>query len=853
MPAFEPVLRTDVRLRVTCNACRNTMVDNTVYAMKRARAPSAFSKSSLFGRAVFFALALASLTLGADSTTSDPEQTLEIRKDTDPSAVPAEVIASQRSELEMQEDGTVADSLQRRPDLRFNNVTVDGEKTDVSLSSMSSVAVDTVEVLKAVTPDLDADSQGGSVSVRSKPAYEQTRRTVQGRLTGTVGPRIDGTALDGTLTLGKAFGPNSAWGALVTLRGSSMNETGEARKIEWMDLENTSDDYRVLDRLRTDLYIDESQEVEFTGILDYKASDRLSLYLRGNFQASEFNHFSPRFGLRFGEGTYSDSSDQSGSVQGARAKRYLQFFESTGERWSTALGGYFLNDSIDADFRLYYGENSYSEPDYLQVDFDQREVDLSYDLQEREFPSYQQTNGDSLYDADAFTFNEMTYGPWSSADTDLIGTLNLKVNHGLGEEGTGFWKIGGKGRFRTIDRSYGATVLDAYEGDFSLADVEGHLADDSLFGGRYRANPIAGWSAVQEFRDANYERFVRNERRTREASDPATYDADEMIASGYGMGSVEVGAFRLLAGLRYEQTEVSYTGRAVIVSEDGEYESTEIRTGSSGYGNLFPGVHARYRFNDRFTLIGSWTETIARPRYRDLVPYQYIDKEDQEIEEGNPQLKPTLFTNFDLALDASIPGSGLVSLEVFSNSVSDFFFRQESILTEGPHAGYHVERLENGPTGSISGAELTWSQELGIIKPWLAPFAFNINYLWRQTSIEYPSRPGVDLPMANLPDEELTVSLIYEKQWFFGQIEVKQVSDSLFQVATIPEEDKYARSGPRIDINTTFEVASGVKLIAEVDNLTSVPGMEHYNNNLQHPHYLFTNSWAATVGVRWDI
>lgn len=821
--------------------------------MKRAAPRSISLLSALRKSPVLLLLGSVFVMRGEESAETSSGTPPTVQEIVDPMARPQEVIASQRSELEMQEDGTVADALQRRPDLRFNNVTVDGEKSEVSLSSMSSAAVETVEVLKAVTPDLDADSQGGSVSVRSKPAFEQTRRTIQGRLTGEFGPRIDGVAVDGTLTLGKAFGADNTWGGLFTLRGNSENSTGEARKIEWTDLDDSTANYRVLDRLRTDQYLDESQEAELTGVLDFKASERLSLYLRGNYQASEFTHSSPRFGLRFGEGQYTDSGFDSGSVQDVRAKRYLQFFESTGERWSTALGGYFLNESVDADFRLYYGENGYSEPDYLQVDFDQLEVDLTYDLQDREFPSYEQTNGDTLYDAGAFAFNEMTFGPWSSEDTDLIGTINLKVDHGLGKEGTGFWKIGGKGRFRTIDRSYGATVFDDFDGDFTLSDVEGRPTDDALFDGRYRIDPVVGWSEVQQFRETNFDQFVRNERRTHEASDPATYDADEVIASGYGMGSYETGAFRLVAGLRYEQTEVSYTGRAVIIGEDGSYESTEIRTGSSNYGNLFPGVHARYRFNDRFTLIGSWTETIARPRYRDLVPYQYIDKEDQEIEEGNPDLKPTLFTNFDLALDARIPGSGLVSVEVFSKSVSDFFFRQEFILTEGPHAGYRVERLENGPTGSISGAELTWSQELGFVTAWLAPFAFNINYLWRQTSIEYPSRPGLDLPMARLPDEELTVSLAYEKRWFFGQVEIKQTSDSLFQVATIPEEDKYAKSGPRIDINTTFEVAAGIKLIAELDNLTSVAGMEHYNQDLAHPHYLFTDSWSATLGVRWDI
>jgi len=762
-------------------------------------------------------------------------------------------IISEKNEVDLQEDGTVADSLQRRPDLRFGNVTVDGEKSNVSLSSMSAAAVDTVEVLKAVTPDVDADSLGGSVSVRSKPAFDQTRRTVQGRLVYTFDSEIDDFDAEGTFTFGNSFGSENQWGALLTVRGEHDPGGSDNRKIEWTDLDASGGEFRVIDRLGLGQWRDRDREIELTGVLDHRLNEHLSFFLRGNYQTEESRAYNPRFELRLGEGSFVEASARGATIEGARVKRNLMAFESSETEWSTAMGGFFVSENVDGDFRLFSKSSDYREPDFFTIDFEQTGVDLTYDLTDRDFPTFEQINGDSLYDPARFTFDEMGSEVFSHRNSDLIGTLNVKVRHGLGRPETGFWKVGAKTRLRDVDQRSDNLLHDGFEGDYRQIHVLGPYRDDSFLDGRYRLDPATGWPEATEYRDTHIDRFILNERRSRESSDPGTYDARERVSAGYGMGVFETGPLRLLAGLRYEQTNISYTGREVIIDEDGQYESTRIRTGSNSYGNPFPGLHGRYRLGDRFTLIGSWTETIDRPDYRDLVPYRQVDREYREVSEGNPDLKPALFTNLDLALDVKVSESGLLSLEVFTRNVRDFFYRQESIIPDGPYAGYKLDRLENGPTASISGLELTWAQSLGIVHRSLAPFAFNLNYLRRETSIEYPSRPGQSFPLADLPDEELTLAVSFEKAWFFGQVEVTRKSDWLIQVGDIPAEDKYSSGKTRINFDSTYEVISGLKLIAELHNITGEPRMRHYNAVPGYPHYLRTDSWEATLGVRWDL
>lgn len=274
-------------------------------------------------------------------------------------------ITSSKSEVEILEDGTVADALQRRPDLRFNNVTVDGQKSNVSLSSMSSAAVDKVEVLKAVTPDVDADSLGGSVAVRSKPAFEQIRRTVQGRLAFEMDSDIQKLITEGTLTLGKSFGPGDDWGALFTIRGENDHHGNDNRSIDWIGLDDAPAGLRVINRMRLDQWRENDREVELTGVIDHRVTESLSLFVRGNTIKETGTINNPGYVLRFGDGTYVEADDNGATVENGRVKRTLMAFESSATNWTAAAGGFYVTEDVDADFRLSYESSEYLEPDFL--------------------------------------------------------------------------------------------------------------------------------------------------------------------------------------------------------------------------------------------------------------------------------------------------------------------------------------------------------------------------------------------------------------------------------------------------------------------------------------------------------
>ena len=128
---------------------------------------SSYSALSLRAFRAFVALAFAATATG--------ELWAEAAVDLEESSaqnVDSEFIVSEKDEVELVKDSNVSEAIQR-PDLSFSNVTIDGEGSRQSLDSISAEDVTSVEVLKAVTPDQDADSRGGSIRLKTRPSYTQ--------------------------------------------------------------------------------------------------------------------------------------------------------------------------------------------------------------------------------------------------------------------------------------------------------------------------------------------------------------------------------------------------------------------------------------------------------------------------------------------------------------------------------------------------------------------------------------------------------------------------------------------------------------------------------------------------------
>ena len=777
----------------------------------------------------------------------------------------SDAIISEKDAVDLVEDSSVREAISRRPDLSFANVTIDGEDSRQSLDSISADSVTSVEVMKAVTPDQDADSRGGSISLKTRPAYQQKSVSTK------VGLEAKYDSLDGHLGKGLEFSVGGAINKDRTLGGrlslSIDKDFDDAQYIvkDWYRRTIDGESRHAIKEMRMyDLneWIDRRQG---SAALDLKVSDSLRLYWRGSYRETEIREDRPHFKYRFNKGTFV-SVDESGAESiGAEIERGYHAYAYDFSLLETSVGGEWLHDDWEADFKYTIQDENLEPLYHSNFDFVMSDVDLRYDLTNARLPEVTITNGMDFNDLEAYEFEDVSVRDRSSSESDQIAALNLKRKRLFGNERINI-RFGAKSRDRDNAIDYESTYYDAYlgPGAFSVADVVSADEGIDYLHGRYRLDHLIDGAKVNAFLTENLDSFSYDERRSRERSDPSTYQVDERVDGLYGMIDFEVGKWRGIVGARQENTSITFESNEVLLGPDtndkdgdGDFDETvylETRPteGDTSYDHFFPNSHFRYKWNDRITLIASYTNTIKRPPYGEVVPYRHVRLEDREVEEGNPGLSPTLYENLDLSMDLKMGDSGLFSVELFDRTIEDALFSRQSFVEGGIYDGFERQRIENGPSGFARGVSFTWNQPFAMP---LAPegFSFNANFEASETEIEYPFRPGERLPLTRSPESELQLALKYERAKLFAQLKWDRESESIYRIGNRPSEDRYVGPNGDFDLSVSYKVQPKTRLYFEWRNLTNEPVYDYYIGDPSRPNYYRIRPWTLNTGVKIEL
>jgi TonB-dependent receptor len=183
------------------------------------------------------------------------------------------------------------------------------------------------------------------------------------------------------------------------------------------------------------------------------------------------------------------------------------------------------------------------------------------------------------------------------------------------------------------------------------------------------------------------------------------------------MARLKFGELTVIPGLRMERTSSDYAAKAVLDTYtlddiDNDYDTF----GSQSYTDWFPGINVRYNVNQGLVLRGAVTRAIGRPNYEQLAPTTLVNTSDNEVELGNPNLKPLYATNFDAAAEYYIGRTGIVSAALFYKKITGpiyFATTEES----GTFAGQELEDAEvtrpvNADSATVKGLELNGQLEL---------------------------------------------------------------------------------------------------------------------------------------------
>jgi hypothetical protein len=172
-----------------------------------------------------------------------------------------------------------------------------------------------------------------------------------------------------------------------------------------------------------------------------------------------------------------------------------------------------------------------------------------------------------LLTASNWGFKDITTSTGMSAQLNLIASASYSANYHIGSH-YGIFEFGGKVRNGHKYQNATETVYDGWNAasypmtqflnDFSSSNY----LNNYYFGGHY--GPVSDFNKLQSFTLANLASFVDGYK-TAANSFPNQFSIIERISAGYLMNTIELGKWRIVAGVRFEGTQMNARGYNVTL------------------------------------------------------------------------------------------------------------------------------------------------------------------------------------------------------------------------------------------------------------------------------------------------
>jgi TonB-dependent receptor len=716
---------------------------------------------------------------------------------------------------------------------QYNSVMINGERIPsaeaedrtVQLDLVPADMIQAIEVNKAVTPDMDADAIGGSVNLitRSAPYDRRASLTLGSGYNILAGKPI----YNGAFILGDRF-LNNKLGVIASASYHNHDLGSDNFEAEWdyMD-EDNKDGSAFAEEIQIRQYYLQRIRQSYSLSLDYKINANHTLFATGIY--NHRNDWENRYRTIYKDIEYDEDSDSWLGVMEKETKGGTPDIKNARledqRMMNFTLGGDHQFGKVKADWTASYSKASEERPNERYIVYEVEDLIFTPDFSDKSAPKINGVSPASSADFSSdYEFGEITEEFQLTEDIDKNFKLNFTIPL-LENEYKNSLKIGvrykGKEKMRD-NRLFEYTPID--EDGFNattLNNLEDFTKDNFLVGDYATGNQISP-EYLGELDLTNSSLF--EEERLAEA-EAGNFNATENIIGGYVMLNQNIGEnLLLIAGVRIENTSQEYQGNQYDADED---EVTLTDKVSDSYLNILPGLHAKYNFNPTTILRAAWTNTLARPNYYALVPFREINREDNEIAIGNPELTPTTSMNFDLMFEKYFRTIGIISAGVFYKDIKDFIVieTREDYLFDGTTWDTYEQPI-NGGNGTIFGFEAAAQRQLDFLPGLWKGFGVYANYTYTTSSVtdfRIEGREDEELSLPGTAKHTLNASISYDSKRFSFRTSLNYSTDFIDEFGEEAFYDRYYDKAIHLDMNANYAITPKFRVYAEANNLLNTP------------------------------
>lgn len=711
----------------------------------------------------------------------------------------------------------------RGVDPNLNQVTIDGNLVGVPEAEGRRVALDTIpsdliaaiEVVKAVTPDYDANAVGGSINIVTPTAYDRSGDFLF--LTGRAlyADKAEKFGFGAAGTYGARFGPDETVGVVI---GASylkrFIDSDLAEPINWRTVApgvSSPSSFRLYD------YRIMRERIGGILNLDWRPNPEVRVYVRNIYNEFTDEEERDQVDFNFARGSVTVVSPTQVSFSRGRATREFRQNDQTQKLINISPGGEFRFGNWGLDLNYTYAHAEEHTP--VRDDIEFRSADVLANTIDLTDPLPNFTAIDPrFFDVAAFPLRRFRIRD-EDIDEDL-NALRADLRYEFDGALSGMFKVGAKltDRKKTRDNRQEEYLPVSPITSATAGSVLPPPAD--FYQGDYQYGPTIDYPAFVEFFRANPNLFTLNAASTFINDRNVDYHIHEKIYAGYAMGELRFGDLTAIGGIRVERTDARYSAFAIRDADgDGTIEPSDIQplTFDNEYTDVLPSVHLNYRPMQDVVIRAAWTNTLGRPDYDASVPT--FEEDGGEGTAGNPDLQPFRAMGLDLSVEYYPDAESILSAAIFYKRIKNPIFTRT--IQETSFAGIPLTSLsqpQNADDGYILGIEANVQRRFTFLP---APFdglgvSFNATYTTSEVTV--PGREDENIPFFRQSDWIANAALFYEKGPFEARFAVNYRDDYIVNIGSSTESDIYNQARTVFDARANYRIREGVEVFSSVSN-----------------------------------
>ena len=767
-------------------------------------------------------------------------------------------------------------------------VTIDGElganasyrglTRGFEADKISADFIESIEVVKSLTPDIDAGAVGGIVNMKTKSALARRGRIFTFQAGEAYNVWRENYRPFWTASFSDVIGRERNLGVLMS---ASYSKSNKPRDNSNMTYETTTATDRPV-WFNAGPWGEDLIEVSRTGLsarVDYKLLPSTTVYL-----TAMYSHYT------------STLERHRGSISNPTAANLVQVTDTVTEARNQTFS--YVQLSFDRDIRTYNfslgGESrilggkldfqaTLSPSRGHEAQFNTPKSVAGAQLRQDRSATHNhfavtQTGGPNIFDPRNMTMGNIARPELANAERVIGAQLNF--TRPLRTRWPFTLKLGG--RYRSVYK-----MVDQTNRTYAFAGPNSVIAEMTDTSYRHRSfdyptdrMPFFDQAKLGAAMAANPPWFLYNLAGSTQGSIANDVKLTEDIAAAYTMGTLKLGRLTAVGGLRFEDTTLTGKGykneisraeaarRAAFVGPITP-EETLRRTvaqfgnpakSSGGYRNHFPSVNFKYQATARVLARFGYAQSIGRPNLGAVRPSITVDVPNERVTANNPNLQPQRAENFDVSLEYYPESAGVVTLGGFQKNLKQFIFPSTSPTRLEPgnpygdeYVGYSLTSNVNGGKAWVRGLEFAYQHQFAntALPSFLRRFGVFANFTWLKTEGNYQTASGITNTHAvpGFTPRSGNIGLSYVAHGWTIRAKAKYECARLEVWNNNPALREYFNDTFPLDVNVEYALSRRLRLFVDVINLFNSRTQDRFIYIPDRPNRFFEFSTYLKAGV----